>query len=87
MSLPSRPIMVRLSAAHAAAFDALRARHFGGLSQALLLKFMLGSFLERPIAEQAAIIDAQIKQPTVEYSPRRSPQRLPAKTPKCPPTK
>ena len=74
MSAPSRPIMVRIPPQHAAAFDAIRA-HYGGLPQSMLLKMALREFFERPLGEQLAIIDRQIKKPTgpeAKRAPRRT---------------
>ena len=60
MTTPSQPIMVRLPPELAPSWDALK-REFPGIPQSMLLRFVLISVFRRPLAEQVALVDAQIK--------------------------
>ena len=60
MTLPSKPIMVRLPAELAQAFEDLKLE-FPGLPQSMLLRFVISSVLERPIEERVRIVNEQIR--------------------------
>ena len=60
MTLPSKPVMVRIPAELVPRFEALK-QEFPGIPQAMVLRFILTSVFERSLDEQIEIINAQIR--------------------------
>ncbi|MCZ7646100.1 MAG: hypothetical protein M5U26_12570 [Planctomycetota bacterium] len=60
MTLPRKPIMVRLSPELGAKFEALQAE-FPGLPQAMLIRFLLTSVLDRNLDDQVKTVNRVIR--------------------------
>ncbi len=61
MTLPSKPIMIRLPAELSDRFERLKAE-FPGLPQSLVLRLLVSSILEKSLDEQIDVVTAQIRQ-------------------------
>lgn len=75
MSLPTKIINVRLSAAQAEQFRRLK-DEFSGLPQATILRLLIASFLEMPLERQVEVVTAQIRKPAGNADPKLDKNRL-----------
>lgn len=70
MSLPTKPITIRLAPEHLERFRRL-AGEFSGLSSSVVLRLLIVGRLSRPLAEQIAEVNEQIRgaMPPADGSP------------------
>lgn len=62
MTLPSKPVVVRLPGELAQRFDRLQ-EEFGGLQPSAILRMLIAAQLERPLPEQVEEVTRQIRKP------------------------
>jgi len=67
MTLPSKPITIRLSPESHERFQKLCAE-FGGLQSSQILRCIVESVLEQPLPQQIEILTTQIRKPGGELS-------------------
>lgn len=76
MTLPSKPVVIRLPADAARRFNEL-CNEFAGLQKSQVMRMVVESVLSQPLQEQVETVTAQIRKPGAKpHSARRSSSRL-----------
>lgn len=76
MTLPSKPVVIRLPADAARRFNDL-CSEFAGLQKSQVMRMVVESVLSQPLQDQVLAVTAQIRKPSAKaHSARRSSSRL-----------